>query len=186
MARGMFEGWANYYVLLGTSAGALIGVMALVATLTSGGGDPSGALRGQRLFLTPIVFHLAEVLTLSAVILAAHVDTRLQLGLMGGLALFGLGFCIVVGVQIAAPTTQTSHWSDFWCYGAAPAIASLLLCAALAWAWLGLRDAAPLVALGMLILLLTAIRNAWDLVTWLAPRRPAATRPAALPDKPDT
>ena len=180
----MFDGWSNYYVLLGTSAGALIGVMALVATLTAASGDPSRALRGQRLFLTPIVFHLAEVLTLSAVVLAVHVDTRLQLGLMGGLALYGLGFSIVISVQIAAPSTQTSHWSDFWCYGAAPAIAGLLLCAALMWAWLGLRDAAPLVALGMLVLLLTAIRNAWDLVTWLAPRRPNTAPSAKESDSP--
>ena len=46
---------------------------------------------------------------------------------------------------------------------------------AVAASWGGAVHAAGALALAILLLMLLAVRNAWDLVTWLAPRR--ARRP---------
>src|SRR3954465_282513 len=60
----MFEGWENYYLMVGSSAGALIGLMFVVVTLTAGR-DRSEVERGKHLYTSPIVWHLAVILALS-------------------------------------------------------------------------------------------------------------------------
>ena len=69
----MFEGWGNFYFLLGSASASLIGLMFVVTTLTRGS-ERSQVERGQRLFMTPTVFNFASVLTLSAVALAPKLD----------------------------------------------------------------------------------------------------------------
>ena len=68
---------------------------------------------------------------------------------------------------------ERPHWSDFWCYGVAPVVVCLALalaCGATATAT-GVGHAPYAVALTLLALLMLAIRNAWDLVTFLAARQ---------------
>jgi hypothetical protein len=59
-------GWENFYVIVGSSAGALIGlqfvVMALIANLPRG----PGAAQTGKAFATPTVVHFGTVLLLSA------------------------------------------------------------------------------------------------------------------------
>ncbi len=177
----MFEGWKDFFVVLGTAAAALIGVMALVATLTAGG-DRTKAERGQRLYLTPTVFHLAAVLTLSAITLAPRQAPGVHLALLMALTFYGLIYSLVIAVQLARVGPESSpHWSDFWCYGVMPAAVYVAIGLALASSigWRG--EGCFAFAAGLLVLLLAAIRNAWDLVTWLAPRREALKRPADKP-----
>jgi hypothetical protein len=62
------------------------------------------------------------------------------------------------------------HWSDVWFYGVIPSalyvvlgIVGFAIRQGLPWAEYGL-------AVVVTALLLTAIRNEWDLITWIAPR----------------
>ena len=57
----MFEGWDNYFVLTGTAAGGLIGLLFVVVTLTAGF-ERSRALRGSEIYMTPNLVHFAVVL----------------------------------------------------------------------------------------------------------------------------
>jgi len=66
---------------------------------------------------------------------------------------------------------ETSHWSDLWFYGVAPFAAYAVMMGAEAGAFLHWPFAIYTVALSLLGLLLLGIRNAWDLATFLAPRR---------------
>jgi formate/nitrite transporter FocA (FNT family) len=59
----MPDGWENYYLLIGSAAGALIGLMFVVVTLTAGR-DRDQSERGKHLYTSPIVWHLAVVLLL--------------------------------------------------------------------------------------------------------------------------
>ena len=61
----MFEGWDNYFVLLGTAAAGLIGLLFVVVTLTTGL-DRSRALRAGGIYMTPIAVHFGVVLSISA------------------------------------------------------------------------------------------------------------------------
>ena len=61
----MFQHWDSYYLLLGSAAGALIGLLFVVATL-SAGREVSTVTRGTKTYLTPTVFHFAMVMAVSA------------------------------------------------------------------------------------------------------------------------
>jgi hypothetical protein len=166
----MFFAWTAFYQTIGSASAALVGLLFIVATLTSRQqGD--GVHFGVQLFTTPTVFHLSLVLIVSALALAPPSSVYQPAAAMMLVALIGCGNSIPVAIRIAR-LPNPSHWSDFWYYGAAPGAAYLALAAATGAAWAGAPQAAHCVGLVVLGLLALGIRNAWDLVTWLAPRRP--------------
>jgi hypothetical protein len=163
----MFERWHDFYLLVGSAAGALIGLLFVVATLTAGF-SPERGRRGVAFFMTPTLFHLGVILALSAMAMAPDLDGRATGGLVAASALAGAAFCVyaIAGIRSAG---QADHWSDVWCYGAAPLAAYAALGVIAAAFWMG-SVAAPALAAVLMALLAIAIRNAWDLVTWMAPR----------------
>ena len=162
--------WQSFYQVTGSASGALIGLLFIVATLNSGRQD-SGVSQGVKLYTTPTVFHLALVLVVSALSLAPAAEARLAVVAIGVCVLVGLLYAGVVGVGLFK--VENPHWSDVWFYGAAPVAVYVGLGAAAVAAANGARRAEAAIALLLLVLLMLAIRNAWDLVTWLAPRRSA-------------
>lgn len=169
----MFEHWDSYYILIGSASGALIGLLFVVATLQSGR-DPESASRGASIYLTPTVFHFATVLVISAMASAPGLPPRANTLILGGAALWGLIYAVSAAVRIHGnrSAAEAPHWSDFWYYGVAPAAGYLGLGVSAFAALTQAPSAAYLVAIFLMALLLIGIRNAWDLVTWLAPRAP--------------
>jgi hypothetical protein len=166
----MFEGWENFYLIVGPSAGALIGLMFVVVTLTAGR-DNQQTESGKHLYTSPIVWHLAVVLLLSGAAVAPTIDGRL-FGIVS-LALSALGFAMgdrsTLRIWRSQMTGEDSFF-DMWWYGIIPAAvyvglggaAVAVLCGC---SWSATANAAPLMAL-----LLDSIHAEWDLVTILAPR----------------
>jgi hypothetical protein len=161
----MFHDWENYYLLIGSAAGALIGLMFVVTTLTAGL-DASRVSRGAKVYITPIVFHFTVVLIVSAI----SAVPEIPLPAVGVL----LAPCAAIGIVYSAATTaRLSHtrWedppgrSDKWFYGILPTIAYLGLAGAASAVWLAPKIASYTVGATMLVLLLIGIRNAWDLAT---------------------
>ena len=165
----MFSGWQAFYQMTGGAAATLTGLLFLVASLMSGRPMSASAV-GVRLFTTPTVFHLASVLVISALALAPTGEGDLQSAVMTLWALFGLVYALTRAAGILRLANQT-HWSDFWWYGFGPTTAYLALAGAAAATWAHAPHAVYLVALCLTALLVVSIRNGWDLVTWLAPRR---------------
>jgi hypothetical protein len=166
----MFRDWSDFYLLVGSAAAALIGLLFVVASLTSGL-ERSTVQRGARLYLTPIIFHLAALVVLSAVAMMPEVPRPAAASVAGAAAAAGLLYAIMVVRGILGPTHEESpHWTDKWFYGVAPGALYLLLGLVSAGMWLG-ADWPPMGQAAIaLVLLLVAIRNAWDLATWLAPK----------------
>jgi hypothetical protein len=165
----MFLGWTAFYQLTGAASASLIGLLFIVATLTSR--QAEGTTMGVRLFTTPTVFHLALVLIISALALAPLAEAYLAPAAITVCAVAGFVHCVSLAVEIRR-LPNPSHWSDFWYYGAAPVAAYVALGGVAVAAWAGARHAGHALGLVLLALLMLAIRNAWDLITWLAPRRP--------------
>ena len=168
----MFSGWQTYYRPTGAASAQLVGLLFIVATLNKGHEQPRAEL-GLKLFTTPAVVHLATVLVVSALALLPNPETNPPCALMMLVAVLGLAYSLPIAVRIGRAKNPT-HWSDFWLYGAAPAVVYLALAASAGAAVLRAPHAAYALGLVLLALLVVAIRNAWDLVTWLAPRRPEA------------
>lgn len=167
----MFHEWSDFYLLVGSAAAALIGLLFVVATLTSGI-DTSRAMAGQRTYMTPLVFHFGVVLSVAAVAMAPKVSASVAGVAIGAAALAGLAYAIFVSVRIHGnDVPDPPHWSDLWCYGVAPAVVYLGLGTAAVLVWVNATIAADVTAAACLALLLVGVRNAWDLVTYLAPRQ---------------
>jgi hypothetical protein len=165
----MFEGWDSFYLLIGGAAGALIGLLFVVATLTGSLGREK-ALRGAKVYLTPTVFHFAVVLATSALTAVPHLPGYIAASILGTLAGLGLGYAANVWRMLRrGETPEPAHWTDVWCYGVWPgAIYVALIGAAIA---LGMSKpwAPDAVGAATIALLLLGIRNAWDLVIYIAP-----------------
>jgi hypothetical protein len=167
----MFAGWSNFYMLLGTASAGLIGLLFVVATLTSTI-DRDKRARGQSLFLTPVAFKFAAVLALSAAALAFGLPPlaqRLLAAAVGGVGLINLGGVSYVLVS-GKWNDPALHWTDPWCYGVVPTLVFAGLAASAA-----LPDpvtAGRCAAAAALVILLFGVRNAWDLVITLSNQPP--------------
>src|SRR5690242_4277499 len=62
------NGWGNFYVIVGSSAGALIGLQFVVITLIAQMPIRAGMAQASSAFATPTIVHFAAVLLLSAVL----------------------------------------------------------------------------------------------------------------------
>lgn len=173
----MWDHWSSFFALVGSAAASLSGLLFVVVTLMSGV-ERSRALRATGIYMTPIMLNFAVVLAGGALALVPQRHAEATAPLIGLAGLAGLAAAIrtMVGVVDFSRGVDRPHWSDFWCYGALPGVLYLGLIADAA----GLFQASPtavLVLAGLLLaLLLTGIRNAWDLITWMAPRDLSATK----------
>ena len=165
----MTAGWSNFYYLIGSAAAGLIGLLFVVVSFASGR-NRQQTLRGIGLYLTPTILHFAAVFATSAVTQAPDLTADETAALVIIIALAGVACCLrsALGILRSPPGMGPPHWSDFWLYAGAPAglyvtlgVAGLGLTTQ--WVW------SPKVMAGaLLILLLLAIRDAWDTVTWIA------------------
>ncbi len=165
----MFVGWQTFYQMTAEAAATLTGLVFVVVTLSSGRRTPVNE-RGVLLFTSPTVFQLTSVLVISALALIPEGETPPPVLLMIAWSFGGLiyAFTRLIGIS---RLEEASHWSDIWYYGVGPTVTHLGLAAANIAALVHLPHSAYAVAICLLALLLLGIRNAWDLATWLAPRR---------------
>jgi hypothetical protein len=171
----MFEGWENYYLMVGSSAGALIGLMFVVVTLTAGR-DRREVEGGKHLYTSPVVWHLGVVLVVSGGAIAPSLKAHLFGAGIAILAILGvaMGIRSAVGIARTRLSGHENFWFDICWYGIVPAIVYAALGGAAAGV-IGERAwGASAVAAAVMALLLISIHAEWDLVTFLAPGAPAA------------
>jgi hypothetical protein len=173
----MFSDWENFYLIVGSGGGALIGVMFVVATLTAGL-EESRASRGALIYITPIVFHFAIVLVVSAIAVTPGLPFEAVGVLIALCAALGFSYGIVTMIRIfTLKMEDLPDWEDKIFYGVVPVIAYVLLATATAAIWFAPMSAALAIGAVMLLLLLIGIRNAWDLATYLVMRHPSSSEP---------
>jgi hypothetical protein len=160
------EGWESFYVIVGSSAGALIGlqfvVITLIADLPIGRSDAqaSGA------FATPSVVHFGVVLLLSAIVSAPWKGIGMVAVLWGLVGLFGVVYAVIVVRRLRRQTAYQPVFED-WLFHVLLPFASYATLAVSA--WLAYTDPHPalfLVGSAALLLLFVGIHNAWDAVTY--------------------
>ena len=160
--------WQNFYVIIGTSAGALTGLMFVVITLIANRNTGQKSRLSVDAFGTPIVVHFCMVL-LTAAILSAPWEAAWNAGLLLGLT--GLGGVIYLVIVVLRTRRQASYQlviEDWVWYLLFPFISYLVLLASAI--LLPSYPAPALYVIGgvTVLLLFTGIRNAWDTVTYIA------------------
>jgi hypothetical protein len=166
----MFEGWGEFYLLAGSAAAVLIGLLFVVVTLMQDR-TRSSVLTGSKLYMGPVVLHVSFVLVLSAAALAPGITPAAFAAVSGAVAIWGLvrGAFVIAGIKGLAGE-DSPHWTDLWFYGAIPTLLYLLLAGVAAACWTERAWAPHGLAAIVTFVLLVTIRNEWDLVTWLAPK----------------
>jgi hypothetical protein len=164
--------WQNFYMIIGTAAATLTGLMFVATTLIAGIETQVSTLNaGTSAFNSPTVVHFCAVLLIAGILSApwqAFSSISLLLDLLGlGMVLYQL---IVMRRMRHIPHYQTTLNDWLW-YMAFPLTAYIgLIVAAIA---LPANPALALYIIGaaMVVILFIGIRNAWDLVTYLAVER---------------
>ena len=164
----MFQGWEEYFLMIGSSAAALIGLIFVVMTLTAGR-DPKELERGKKFYTSPIVWHFAVILLLSGLATAPTIPVGLFGWLCVGLGALGIAMGVRSVIGIARTFSSSDPGFDVTWYGIAPAIVYAGLIVAALGVLAGHKWAAPAIAADLMALLLVSIHAAWDLVTYLAP-----------------
>jgi hypothetical protein len=90
------DGWENFYVIVGSSAGALIGLQFVVITLVTDLPIAGSLSQATNAFTTPSVIHFGVVLLLSAIISAPWGSIAPVAILWALVGLFGLVSTIIV------------------------------------------------------------------------------------------
>jgi len=141
--------------------------MFVVATLMAGL-ESARVSHGARVFFTPIIFHFAVVLIVSAMAVVPGMPTTAAGVIAGMLAVIGFAYAIMTIFRMFGPgSTNPLHWTDKYFYGVVPAIVYLGLAGAAGAVWFMPGSAAYAIGATMLILLLIGIRDAWDMAIFL-------------------
>jgi hypothetical protein len=159
------DGWGNFYVIVGSSAGALIGLQFVVITLIA----ESPALRKAEAgaaFATPSVVHFGVVLLLSALVSVPWNGIARVAGVWGLVGLCGIAYAVVVIRRLRVQTTYQPVFEDWLFHALLPFVAYAMLAGSAAVAYSHARPALFVVGAATLLLLFVGIHNAWDAVTY--------------------
>ncbi len=157
--------WDSFYVIVGSAAGALLGlqfvVMALIAER-----PPLRAAEAGAAFATPTVVHFSTALLLSALLRAPWQSIAPAAALWGFIGLSGVAYGVIVARRMRTQTTYRPMFED-WLFHALLPLAGYVTLALSAFAAPShTREALFGVGSAALLLLFIGIHNAWDSVVY--------------------
>ena len=162
-------GWDTFYVIIGSSAAALTGLMFVVIALTGETGLPSAdAVLTIRAFSTPTLVHFGAVLLLAALLTTpGHTEFTLSASL-GACGIVGLGFTRWVVIQMRRQTAYKPVGDDWLWHVGMPLLAYVVLLLGAGGLWWRVAPALVLIAAASLFLLYIGIHNAWDAAIYIS------------------
>ena len=158
--------WENFYVIVGSSAGALIGLQFVVLTLIAAMPRRAGTAQAGAAFSTPNVVHFGSVLLLAGILSAPWEAISPAAILWGVLGLSGMMYEIVVARRMRTQTVYMPVFEDWLFHVVLPLAAYTALAVAAFAAGSHLREALFAIGAAALLLLFVGIHNAWDAVTY--------------------
>lgn len=161
------QGWQNFYLLVGTAAATLVGLMFVTISFGSRSITQKDT-PALRVYISPTVIHFIYVLGTSAVV-SIPTMPRVLLGIL--LLIVGLISCgrTLTGVPFMWQTYRRQFFDmhDWVWYLVAPLISYLLYVGTGIGLLLRVGQALNGLALATILLLMAGIRNAWDLVVFM-------------------
>ena len=170
--ESLFAAWEGFYVIVGTSAAALTGLMFVVITLLADS-QRRRTLPMINAFATPTVVHFTAVVALSAGMAAPWSGAHLISTLLALLAVAGLVYVAIVLRRLRRDSEDYKPVKEDWIWHViVPAISYLVLFAS----HVGIRNHlswAPYVVGAVSVALLAdGIHNSWDMVTYMVATEP--------------
>ena len=158
--------WQNFYVITGSSAGALVGLQFVVLSLVNNWAPSPSDPEAGSAFASPNIVHFTSVLALSAMLSAPWDDVGPAAILWGLLGLAGLIYVVIVTRRMRRQQAYRPEFEDWLFHSLLPlaAYTALAVSAGLVrWHERGALFGAGETALALLFI---GIHNAWDAVMY--------------------
>src|SRR5258706_14140456 len=160
-----FAEWDSFYVIVGSAAGALIGLQFVVLTLVAER-PPLRAAEAGAAFATPTIVHFGTALLLSAVLRAPWQAVTPVAALWGVVGLAGSAYSCIVTRRMRVQTTYRPGVEDWLFHVLLPLVAYAALALSAFAAHSHTREALFVVGGSALLLLFIGILNAWDAIAY--------------------
>jgi hypothetical protein len=177
-AVSTLKAWETFYVIVGSSAGALTGLQFVVMTLIAEGVAAGGRKESISAFGTPNVVHFCEALLVASILSAPWGALRYAGVAIALCGLGGLVYSVVVLGRALRQSVYKPVFEDWLWHTALPMLAyAAQLAAGIA---LERNSEGMLFVLGgaTLLLVFIGIHNAWDTVTFVLLERGRLEREA--------
>ena len=160
------DSWENFYIIVGSSAGALIGLQFVVITLVADLPIEGSAPLATSAFTTPSVIHFGVVLFLSPIASAPWSGMGVVAVLWGLVGFGGMIYTVIVARRMRAQIVYKPVFEDWTFHVLLPIAAYVALVVSACLDPACERPALFLVAAAALLLLFIGIHNAWDIATY--------------------
>ena len=160
-----FAEWDSFYVIVGSAAGALIGLQFVVLTLIAER-PPLRAAESGAAFATPTIVHFGTALLLSAVLRAPWHAVTLVAALWGVVGISGTVYSGIVARRMRVQTAYGPMLEDWLFHCVLPLAAYAILALSAFAAPFHTRETLFGVGTAALLLLFIGIHNAWDAIAY--------------------
>ena len=166
----ILTGWGNFYVIVGSSAGALTGLQFVVMALISET-QMEGTMAEIRAFGTPTIVHFCSVLFASALMSAPWEALASVITALGVIGVAGITYGLIVIRRARSQSRYRPVLEDWLWHCAFPLIC--YVCVGIAAILLSINSSVALFILAavQVSLLFIGIHNAWDTVTYVVIER---------------
>lgn len=157
--------WDSFYVIVGSAAGALIGLQFVVITLVAQRPALRVAEAGPA-FATPTIVYFGTVLLLSAVLRVPWRSVIPAAAVLGLIGCAGVAYVVIVARRMRAQAAYHPQFEDWLFHVLLPLVAFAMLAVAAFAAPSHTREALFAVGGAALVLLFASIHNAWDSISY--------------------
>ncbi len=176
-ASPLLAAWTSFYVMTGSSAAALTGLMFVVITLVTRS-ESQSAQDGIATFSTPTVIYFGIVLLISAILCAPWHSLIYVTVLVGLIGLWGFAYSLRIIFRVIFRIRPRSAYApdleDWIWYTILPFVSYAIILAGAVTIALHPPLGLFILAAAVIFLIFIGIRNAWDTVTYIATQLPPA------------
>ena len=162
--------WESYYIIVGTSAGVLIGLTFVVVTLAAQL-RIGGAGQGITAYNTPTIVHFGVVLFVCALLSVPWPDLTPPAIILGLCGLMGVSYTVIVTRRLRRFGDYAPVLEVWVAHVVGPLLAYLVLVIGAALLPGAAEPALFVIAGAVLLLVFDGIHNAWDAITYITVER---------------
>lgn len=161
-----FHAWGEFYVIVGGGAAALTGLLFVVISIAPHMVSARTAA-STRAFVSPTITYFVTVLVVAGFMTMPTMTPRILALLLALGAIAGLAYMVWIDAHRQWRESKLDGEDWVW-FVALPVLGYVVLLAAAVEVWLHARFGLETVAIAMILFLAIGIRNAWDLVIFMA------------------
>ncbi len=157
--------WESFYAIVGSAAGALIGLQFVVMTLVAQRARP-GVDAASAAFSTPTIVHFGTVLFIAALLRAPWHSIAVIADILAAVGFAGALYTAVVGRRMRVQMLYQPVLEDWLFHLIIPFLAYAILPLAAGVTMSNTRPALFVMGASVLLLLFVGIHNAWDAIAY--------------------